>query len=154
MYTFTTARNRAECEQTVYIKKGGEKKKTQPQKNTSWVFFFFQETHLVSNPSHTTLIRHGMASQRAGWLFLSYSTRDWFHSGLRYHVSGTSKSLAELSEMLPEGKGQNKMNEERTERPARGGAAARTQGGKVPRQVLTVDSGALRTEVMPRTRHR
>lgn len=60
-YTFTTARNRAEREQTVYIKKGGEKKKTQPQKNTSWVFFFFQETHLVSNPSHTTLIRHGMA---------------------------------------------------------------------------------------------
>lgn len=85
---------------------------------------------MVSNPSHTTLIRHGMASQRAGWLFLSYSTRDWFHSGLRYHVSGTSKSLAELSEMLPEGKGQNKMNEERTERPARGGAAA--QGERSP----------------------
>lgn len=112
------------------LKREGEKKKNTATKKYKLGFFFFQETHLVSNPSHTTRIRHGMASQRAGWLFLSYSTRDWFHSGLRYHVSGTSKSLAELSEMLPEGKGQNEMNEERTERPARGGAAA--QGERSP----------------------
>lgn len=50
MYTFTTAWNRAEREQTVYIKKGGEKKKTQPQKNTSWVFFFFSGDTLGFKP--------------------------------------------------------------------------------------------------------
>lgn len=90
-----------------------------------------------------------MASQRAGWLFLSYSTHDLFCSGLRYHVSGTSKSLAELSEMLPGGKGQNKMNKERTEQPAEGGAAAQPQWGKAHRQVSYVESSALQTEVMP-----
>lgn len=101
MYTFTTAQNCAECEQTVYIKKRGGKKNTATKNKSRG--FFFQETHLVSKPSHTTLIRHSMASQRAGWLFLSYSTHDLFRSGLCYHVSGTSKSLAELSEMLPAG---------------------------------------------------
>lgn len=44
-----------------------------------------------------------MASKRAGRLLRSDSTHDLFHSGLGYHVSGTSKSLAELSAMLPAG---------------------------------------------------
>ena len=50
----------------------------------------------------------------AASFLLSNSTSGLFHSGLGYHVSGTSKSLAELSEMLPGGRGQNKVNKERT----------------------------------------
>lgn len=136
------AYNRAECQQTVYILK--KKGKKHSHKNKSC--FFFQETHLFSTPSpHTTFIKHSMASKRAGWLFLSNSTHGLFHSGLGYHVSGTSKSLAELSETLPDGKGQNKMNKERA---APGGAQndqhragqLHSYKGKEARQVLSMES--------------
>lgn len=54
-----------------------------------------------------------MASAHADWFLPSNSTSDLCHSGLGYQVSGTSKSLEELFEMLPGGKGQNKINKER-----------------------------------------
>lgn len=65
--------------------------------------FFFQDTYLVSNPSHTTFysIKYSMASECAGWSGLSHSTSGVFPSGLSYHVSGTSKSLAGLSGITP-----------------------------------------------------
>lgn len=50
MYTFTTARNRAECEQTVYIKKGGEKKKNTATKKYKLGFFFFSGDTLGFKP--------------------------------------------------------------------------------------------------------
>lgn len=74
------------------------RKNAQPQKQE---LSFFQDTPF-SNPSHTALIEQGMASN-VRWFFPSDGTRDLSHSGLGYHVSGTSKSLAELSETLPAG---------------------------------------------------
>lgn len=50
MYTFTTARNRAEREQTVYIKKGGEKKKNTATKKYKLSFFFFSGDTLGFKP--------------------------------------------------------------------------------------------------------
>lgn len=101
MYTFTTACNHAECQQTVYIKKEGKK---HSQRKKSWVLVCVSGHTLGFHPlPYTTLSRYSMASKRAGWFLLSISTHDLLHSGLGYHVSGTSKSLAELSEMLPAG---------------------------------------------------
>lgn len=61
-------------------------------------------------------------------VFLSNSTRDLFHSGLGHHVSGTSKSLAELSEMLPSGKGQHKMSKEGEQHLEENGMTSSGQG--------------------------
>lgn len=128
MYTFTTACNHAECQQTVYIKKEGKK---HSQRKKSWVLVCVSGHTLGFHPlPYTTLSRYSMASKRAGWFLLSISTHDLLHSGLGYHVSGTSKSLAELSEMLPGGKGQNEMNKERgTEHPVQSSVAAPSQRG-------------------------
>ncbi|ELK33276.1 hypothetical protein MDA_GLEAN10012898 [Myotis davidii] len=71
--------------------------------------------------------------------------RDLSCSGLGYHVSGTSKSLAELSEMPPGGKGQNKMSKERRGQALENRATITGQGSctatwEKSRQVLSMES--------------
>lgn len=150
MYTFTTACNHAECQQTVYIKKEGKK---HSQGKKSWVLVCVSGHTLGFHPlPYTTLSRYSMASKRAGWFLLSISTHDLLHSGLGYHVSGTSKSLAELSEMLPGGKGQNEMNKERgTEHPVQSSVAAPSHRGTGHRQVVSMETGGQQTEATPQT---
>lgn len=95
MYTLT-AYSCAGCQQTVYKRKKG--KKAQPPKQK---LSFSRETPFP-NPSPSTLIEQGMASNVP--LALSQRQRPPLVSLRRgYHVSGTSKSLAELSEVLPAG---------------------------------------------------
>lgn len=99
----------------------------------------FQETHIWFQtppaPHWIQLNTVWLPKMPAASFLLSNSTSGLFHSGLAYHVSGTSKSLAELSEMLPGGRGQNKVNKERTtpggrtKRPAANTALTRARAG-------------------------
>lgn len=68
---------------------------------------------LLPHHSGFSETRYGFQTCQLLLSFLATAPAGLFHSGLGYHVSGTSKSLAELSEMLPGGRGQKKVNKER-----------------------------------------
>lgn len=154
MHTFTTACHCAEGQQAVHIKKEG-KNKQKPKhsyENESRVFSSGRARGSVPCPG--TRLRAGVASalppapgrpQHRGACL----------RGLAYHVSGTSKSLAELSAMPP-GRKRTKRDEqgEGTRRLTQDRAAARPRWGNVPRQVASGESGARQTEATLQTHRR
>lgn len=82
---------------------------------------------LLPHHSGFSEMRYGFQTCQLLLSFSATAPAGLFHSGLGYHVSGTSKSLAELSEMLPGGRGQKKVNKERA-------ALARGKKEELPRQ--------------------
>lgn len=90
------------------------RRKEHSLENENWGFFrrhtLFQAP---PTPQWIQETRYGLQTRQLLLSFSATAPAGLFHSGLGYHVSGTSKSLAELSEMLPGGRGQKKVNKER-----------------------------------------